>query len=146
MIVCWTLADITQTGFTRKPTNEHEIKLRNQQRNFETFLQLIGMRNQPTLMLPPAVLEDQDLKIYGFGEDYLQAVGFKYNVWMFAFNVEQPSAFDNENGKLQALMEDFDGIPIITGLGETAKINNTINTLGPRRNTFFMHDLGNNDK
>ena len=74
---------------------------------------------------------------------YLQSVGFRYNVWMFAVDVEQPSAFDNQNGRLQALMEDFDGVPIITGLEETARIGNTINTLGARRNTFFMHDLNN---
>lgn len=141
MIVCWTLADISNTGFTSKPRNEHEFKLRNQQRNFETFLQLIGMRNQPNVLIYPTKLEGQEIKSYGFGEQYLQSVGFRYNVWMFAFDVEQPTAFDNDNGKLQALMEDFDDIPVITGLDENAKINNTINTLGDHRNTFFLHDL-----
>jgi len=116
MIVCWTLADISNTGFTAKPKNEHEVKLRNQQRNYETFLQLIGMRNQPSVLIHPEQLEDQDLTAYGFGEEYLQAVGFKYSVWMFAFTVEQPSAFDNNKGKLQALMDDFNGIPIIRAL------------------------------
>ncbi|NDB64852.1 MAG: hypothetical protein EB168_04170 [Euryarchaeota archaeon] len=143
MIVCWTLADITETKFTGRPKNQHELRLRNQQRNLETFLQLIGMRNQPTLMLPPTQLKEQDISPYNFGEHYLQSVGFRYNVWMFAVDVEQPSAFDNQNGRLQALMEDFDGVPIITGLEETARIGNTINTLGARRNTFFMHDLNN---
>ena len=140
MIVCWTLADITNTGFTAKPRNEHEVKLRNQQRNYETFLQLIGMRNQPTVLIHPTVMEDRDVEHYPFGRWYMQDLGFKYNVWMFAFEVEQPTAFDNEDGPLMALMDDFNNIPIITGLEENCKINNTINTLGPKCNTFFMHE------
>ena len=138
MIVCWTLADISKTNFTRKPDSEHEIKLRNQQRNYETFLQLIGMRNQPTVVIYPTIMEDYNINNLPFGENYLQSVGFKYNVWMFAFEVEQPTAFTNERGPLMALMDDFNEIPILTGLDETAKINGMIMTEGPSQNTFFM--------
>jgi hypothetical protein len=140
MIVCWTLADITMTGFTGKPKNEHEVKLRNQQRNYETFLQLIGMRNQPTVLIHPTQVPNQNIENYPFGKWYMQDLGFKYPVWMFAFDVEQPNTFDNDNGPLMALMEDFNNIPVITGLDEEVKISNTINTLGPKCNTFFMHE------
>lgn len=139
MIVCWTLIDITNTGFTRKPTNEHEIKLRNQQRNYETFLQLIGMRNQPTVLIHPTRMESKDITVMPFGKNYLQDLGFKYSVWMFAFQSEQYTAFDTPGKQLGALLEDFHRCPIITGLDETAKISNTINTLGEECNTFFLH-------
>ena len=139
MIVCWTLADITETGFTRKPKNISDSKLRNQQRNYETFLQLIGMRNQPTIVIPPTMVPDRDINNMPFSKNYLQDIGFKYNVWMFAFKAEQYTTFDNASGQLGALMDDFDNCPIITGLDENAKISNTINTLGDNCNTFFLH-------
>mgnify|MGYP003650865251 CR=1 FL=1 len=139
MIVCWTLADITKTDFTRKPTNVVESKLRNQQRNYETFLQLIGMRNQPTVVIEPAMINDRDITVMPFGKTYLQDLGFKYNVWMFAFECEHEDAFNNASGILGALISDFDKCPIITGMDETAKITNTINTIGEKCNTFFLH-------
>ena len=139
MIRCYTLVDITTTGFTRKPHTPEDIVRRNQQRNYETFLQLIGMRNQPTIVIPPTMVPDRDINNMPFSKEYLQDIGFKYNVWMFAFKAEQYTTFDNASGQLGALMDDFDNCPIVTGLHENAKISNTINTLGDNCNTFFLH-------
>ena len=41
---CYTLVDITYTGVIR---SEYDIKLRNQQRNYETLLQIVGLHTQP---------------------------------------------------------------------------------------------------
>lgn len=139
MIVCWTLADITSTGYTRRPSGIVDTKLRNQQRNYETFLQLISMRNQPTVLIHPTKMEGKDINAMPFGKIYLQDLGFKYNVWMFAFECEQESVFANTSSLLGTLLDDFDGVPIITGLDENAKISNTINTIGDKCNTFFLH-------
>jgi len=139
MIVCWTLADITNTGVTRMPSNSPNIKLRNQQRNYETFLQLISMRGQPTVIIAPTMMTNRDITTLPFGKTYLQDLGFKYNVWMFAFESEQEKVFDNASGQLGALMSDFNGCPIIIGMDENAKITNTINTIGEKCNTFFLH-------
>jgi len=139
MIVCWTLADITSTGYTRRPSNIKESKKRNQQRNYETFLQLISMRNQPTVVIEPTMMNDRDITVMPFGKSYFQDLGFKYNVWMFAFECEQETVFSNASSQLGMLLDDFDGVPIITDLDENAKISNTINTIGEKCNTFFLH-------
>jgi len=139
MIVCWTLADITSTGYTRRPSSIVDTKKRNQQRNYETFLQLISMRNQPTIVIEPTMIDDRDIIVMPFGKTYLQDLGFKYNVWMFAFECEQESVFANTSSLLGILLDDFNGVPIITGLDENAKISNTINTIGEKCNTFFLH-------
>ena len=74
-----------------------------------------------------------------FGKSYFQDLGFKYNVWMFAFECEQETVFSNASSQLGMLLDDFDGVPIITDLDENAKISNTINTIGEKCNTFFLH-------
>ena len=132
MIVCWTLADITSTGYTRRPSNIKESKKRNQQRNYETFLQLISMRNQPTVVIEPTMMNDRDITVMPFGKSYFQDLGFKYNVWMFAFECEQEGVFTNASNQLGTLLDDFNETPIITGLEENAKISNTINTVGEK--------------
>jgi hypothetical protein len=136
MIRCYTLIDITATGFTRKPKTPEDIVLRNQQRNYETFQQLISLRSQPTIERPPVQLQDVHIDDHTFGNYYMPSL-FPYTIWMFNFYSEQLGAYANDSSAVGSLIEDFNDVPIIDNLSETAKINNTINTLGDHANTYF---------
>ena len=136
MIRCYTLIDITATGFTRKPKSPEDIVLRNQQRNYETFQQLISLRSQPTIERPPVQLQDVHIDDHTFGNYYMPSL-FPYTIWMFNFYSEQLDAYSNADSPIGSLISDFNNIPIIDNLTETAKINNTINTLGDHANTYF---------
>jgi hypothetical protein len=110
-----TLVDITATGVIRH-TNDSEIK-RNQQRNWETVLQCIGIKAQPQLIEGPyrkSVLVDETTifpEIY-FGEQ---------QVWFFSFGVEHEDVFLANDDPVGALDETFSKVPIICGLEETAR-------------------------
>ena len=136
MIRCYTLIDITATGFTRRPKTPAEVILRNQQRNYETFQQLISLRAQPTIERVPVQLQDVHIDDHTFGNYYMPSL-FPYTIWMFNFYSEQLDAYSNADSPIGSLISDFNDIPIIDNLTETAKINNTINTLGDHANTYF---------
>lgn len=111
-----TLVDITATGVTRTvPGKELE---RNQQRNFETVLQVLGLRTQPHIARWPKVVDfnDEDTDFY-FGEMYRG----QQRVWVFDFTADQPSAYIDGEGPLSGLERDFEQVPVITGLTETAR-------------------------
>ena len=89
----FTLVDITNTGVTRsRPGNDHE---RNQQRNWETLIQVLSLRTQPLEMDGP---HDSEYEITGdsiFGEMYQG----KHTVWHFSFGVEAVSVFKNNKSE-----------------------------------------------
>ena len=97
-------------------TNEQEWnRSRNQQRNFETLLQLIGLYTQP--------LELSDSK-------YNANIG----LWTFEFEVEFEGIFATESDSLGLLMLQAHGVPMITGLLESAQ---PARQLIPSVNIFF---------
>ena len=126
-----TLFDCTLTGVTghyragRLPftdqagqtvTNESEwIKSRNQQRNYETLLQLIGLFTQPMNISQPIM--DQH-------------TGF----WSFDFETDFESIFEMDNDSLGLLKKHANGVPMIVGLGEQ---KTDICTLTPDVNIRF---------
>ena len=73
----YTLVDITATGVTRG-VNEHA---RNQQRNWETVLQTIGLRTQPVLIKGPVCTESTLGEGWEFGDYYYGCgrVGIEHN-------------------------------------------------------------------
>ena len=120
---CVTLIDITKTDAVRHyskgmPEVEavYNIK-RNQHRNYQTMLQVIGLRSQPMYLTDPVKQEDQDLIGLNFGTAFT-----KETVWSFTFGVEQEGVFANSNSPFGLLLEDFHNVPIIVGLNETANI------------------------
>lgn len=137
MIRCYTLIDITPTGFTAKPKTPEEIIRRNQQRNYETFQQLISLRAQPSVIHKPIRIDDVQIEEHIFGNYYMPSL-FPYTVWMFDFESEHMDSYADNKSPVGSLIQDFNGIPIIDNLAETAKINNTINTLGEHANTYFQ--------
>jgi len=112
-IVGFTLVDITATGVTRATHgNEYE---RNQQRNWETVKQLMGLRTQPHVIQGPeqVFMDVSDL----FGDMYTG----EHAVWIWEFRVDHPSVFTVGKEAIGGLLLDFENIPIITGLDETAR-------------------------
>lgn len=114
-VLCRTLFDCTRTGVTgnfrisQLPfhdragqavlTFEHWTRSRNQQRNYETLLQIFGLRTQPQEITEPEC---------------------KDHVWSFTFVSENDRVFsvDGNNDELAALKQDCHGIPMMLGLTE----------------------------
>jgi hypothetical protein len=128
-----TLVDITATGVVRHTTtNELE---RNQQRNWETVLQCIGIKAQPQLIDGPyhkTFLIDETTnfpEIY-FGEQ---------RCWIFSFGVEHEDVFQIDNDPVAGLDQAFAKVPIICGLEETARFMLPIfYPYGSIKNIYFM--------
>lgn len=112
-----TLVDITATGVTRT-AGDKDLE-RNQQRNFETVLQVLGLRTQPHIVQWPQVHEvDKEDPSIWFGEIYHDK---PQRVWSMYFAADHLSSYDTAEGPLEGLRKDFEQVPIITGLTETAK-------------------------
>ena len=126
-----TLIDITNTGVTRY-TPEVE-KQRNQQRNWETVLQLIGMRSQLLVIEhDPAV--EANISKYEFGNAYTG----KQRIWTFRFGVEFRDLYTIDKNPVGILVKDFVQTPVILNLDETAKPNLPLfYTLGDNKNIYF---------
>ncbi len=132
---CITLVDITATGVIRH-TNKNEVE-RNQQRNWETVLQCIGLRAQPQLIESPIIkyLEIDDNSV--FGEMFY---GTKQRAWLFTFGVEPEDVFLLDGDPVGQLDKDFSQVPIICGLEETARfILPIFYPYGSIKNICFMN-------
>jgi len=105
-----TLVDITETGSRRGG----DPKQYRQQQNFLTVMQTIGLRVNPTYVKAPEVVKELPSKL-GLGTSYKT----KQSVWKYVFDMEYEGALD-----IETLVNDFDLIPIITQLDETAKFEN----------------------
>jgi len=126
---CSTTFDITQTGVrhnmnrTKFPfldqagamirDEEQWTRSRNQQRNWETLMQIISLRTLPENISTPQ--RDQDS-------------------WSFEFDVPTPGSVANIAGPLGQLAEDCQDVPMIVGLDETA---GSSPCLAPGGNVFF---------
>ena len=128
-----TLVDITATGVIRH-TASNEIQ-RNQQRNWETVLQCIGIKAQPQLIEGPycktVIIDETTIfpEMY-FGEQ---------RVWFFSFGVEHEDVFLVGDDHVGALDDAFSKVPIICGLEETARFMLPIfYPYGAIKNVCFM--------
>jgi hypothetical protein len=110
----YTLVDITATGVTRGDNDSIE---RNQQRNWETVLQCIGLRTQPQHIQEPATALFSDITIAEFGDFYTG----EQKIWTWAWAIEGDGVYDLFGKPLSGLHQDFEQVPIITGLTETAR-------------------------
>ena len=111
-----TLVDVTATGVVRH-TVEHELQ-RNQQRNWETVLQCIGIKAQPQLI--ETSCQEFEIDEHGshvFGEMYQGP----QRVWLFSFGVEHDDVFLIDHDPVAGLNQVFEQVPIICGLQETAR-------------------------
>lgn len=106
-----TLVDITETNARR----DDDAKKRNQQSNYMVFLQTAGLRVNPFPISVTSKVEN--IEKLGFGSNHTG----KQRYWIFEFSHEYAGGLTHD-----MLLEDFDLIPIITGLDETSQINNNV--------------------
>ena len=126
-----TLVDITQTRVTR--CHDADNILRNQQRNWETVIQCIGLRSQPMHIEGPVVVttELEDLE---FGEFY-EGI---HKVWVWTWSIEHAEIYTNSTSPIGGLLADFEQVPVITYLSETARfILPIFHPYGAIRNIYF---------
>ena len=126
----YTLVDITETGVLSNTIS----KSRNQQRNLQTVIQTLSLRTQPIITF--AHNEIVNLNEFSkFGSDYRG----EQRVWMFKFSVDYQDIFISGDGNPVGLLEqDFNEIPVINGLDETARfILPCFFTQGVLKNIYF---------
>ena len=127
----YTLIDITKTDIT-KFTPERE-RMRNKQRNWETVVQILGLRTQ-ILSIKQLTTQSKDLSQYMFGSNYKG----KQRVWMFEFDIEFENLYLLDQDPYGALKKDFAQTPIVLGLDETAAPPVALfYTDGPWNNIYF---------
>ena len=110
-----TLIDITQTNQTKFRSDDRQAI--NQQANWNTFLQVIGLRSNPYFDSAPSCNEGIDISNSEFGSDYTG----KQKVWYFKFSIEQEGALS-----VDFLKDDFDLVPVIPNLTETIKLKPSV--------------------
>jgi len=133
-VMCRTLFDCTHTGvtghlrpqqlpFTTKTglvihTPEQWNRSRNQQRNWESILQIISLRTQPMNIVYPVKQKDS---------------------WNFEFEVEAEGVLSGgyQTDELSGLVGDCEGVPMITGLDESIAITSTLHAQGSNQNIWF---------
>lgn len=108
---------VDQAGSTIN-TQEDWNRARNQQRNWETIMQMISLRAQPTMIKNPKHIDD---------------------TWQFVFAVETPGVY-SINGDLDntdGLSNECSGIPMIVGLNEISDLKPYLIIDGPDQNIWF---------
>ena len=134
-IICRTLFDCSLTGVTghfrsseipfvdRSGQTVHNQldwnHSRNQQRNWETLLQIISLRTQPADLTMPVETD---------------------GVWEFEFRSESEGVFEmhGDPDPLAGLRVDCEGIPMMLNLTEQPSLAPTITTNGEGQNIWFI--------
>lgn len=106
----WTTVDITRTNVRIKSNIEDWSLQRNQQRNFDTLLQTLGLRSQPLNISVKHFYNRPD--VYGLGKNLPEMA----NIWEMEFDIEHKEAFGKN---CEIALEDLNYVPIINGLNET---------------------------
>jgi hypothetical protein len=133
-IVCRTTFDCSYTGVTGHfrsseiPFADRAGQLitdqtawhrsRNQQRNWETLMQVIGLKTQPLSVTKPI---------------------HKDGVWEFEFVAEAEGVFSiiDNTDPVAGLKQDFDGVPIMVNLNEKAGVVSIVTTTGTDQNIWL---------
>jgi hypothetical protein len=131
---CQTLFDITATGITGhfKPNkipsqdsagqtirdSESWNRSRNQQRNWETLTQILGLRAQLFEVTDP--VQDR--------------TGSR---WMFEFETDRDGVFGSDTNPTEILELDAAGVPMLRELNNDPDIDPFLVTTGSRQNIWF---------
>lgn len=131
---CSILVDVTPTKVYHTNNSQDRDLARNQQRNWDTVLQTLGLRCQIFDINEPQV-KTCNIDNFYFGRDFEG----EHRVWTFSFAVDRPDIFQsNSYDPTGALFLDFDKVPIIIGLTETAKFRlPVIRSHGTQKNITF---------
>ena len=128
-ILCRTLFDCSYTGVTGHyrasqipfrdradqtiDNQDQWNRARNQQRNWETLLQIIGLRCQPMDIVTPVP---------------------KDRAWQFQFATDAEGVFEPD---FRSLYQDCAGVPMIVGLAEQIMTEPQLIVVGPGQNIWF---------
>lgn len=131
-VAVYTLVDITATGVTR--TQDVDNYQRNQQRNWETAHQIINLRTHAQISAVPASPRMVFMDQHEFGSYY----SGQHRCWKFIFFVEYSTILGTEQDPFERLRYDFDSVPVIIGLDETAAMPDPVFYCdGILKNTYF---------
>jgi hypothetical protein len=136
-----TFFDITATGVTghykpsRVPFRDHAgnvitneadwNRARNQQRNWETITQILGLRTQLFRIQTP--MSDQ-----------------LNRAWMFEFETESNNIYGDDADPTAVLRTDANSVPMLLGLNNRPDMSATLVTTGPQQNIWFAPVFINN--
>ena len=136
---CTTRFDITATGVTghfkssRVPFQDRAgntvddisdwNRSRNQQRNWETVQQIIGMRTQISTSTVP------------------ERTG---STWHFEFETETPGVYGTDDNPVTVLYSDAEGVPMLVDLDNHRDLATFIVITGPEQNIWFSPITVNN--
>ena len=109
----YSLVDITATGVTR--CSDPDSLERNQQRNWETVLQCISLRTQPLNIKEPVSFLHEVGSEFG---DFYQGT---HKIWTWSWAVEREGIYAMSGSSLGGLQRDFEQVPVVVGLEETAR-------------------------
>ena len=127
----YTLVDITPTRVIKNYAGN--ISARNQQRNWETVKQAIGLRSQMYIVREPICMTQDTSEL--FGEEFAG----HHAVWCWEFRSDHPSAYQINDDPCAGLYVDFKNVPIVDGLSETVKFTLPIfYTSGANKNIHFV--------
>jgi hypothetical protein len=141
-VECYCLFDITNTGIighTRNTafpvidktgnkisTSVDLNRARNQQRNFDTLLQLIGLRTQIFNIESPTVCNGNNTPL-----------AQPKKCWKFSFEIEPNSQWSVDRDEFWVLKQDNDGTPMIVGLTEDSGLDPLLHATGPTPNIVY---------
>jgi hypothetical protein len=126
----YTLVDITHTGQYRNEPGKENLRWKEQ--NFNTVLQILGMRANIHYDQSPLVTELKG-KLAGFDTNEI------IRVWRFDFSTERDFLYESEEDPVGYLKEDFHLVPYINGLDESMTQNYAVfNTVGTGKNISFF--------
>ena len=126
----YTLVDITHTGQNR--TEHGKESLRWKEQNFQTVLQILGIRANISYTQSPTMVEVGG-HVAGFDTDEI------IRVWRFDFSTDRDYLFEKSGDPVGHLLEDFHLVPYIAGLDESMTQNYAVfNTQDPGKNISFF--------
>jgi len=122
----YTLVDITETGEHHGP----DEKSVNQQANYNTVIQVLGLRANPAPI--KTISHHESVKDIEFGSRFRCVQRY----WQFEFEIEYGAP------PLEDILDDFDLVPVIDGLDETVKLAPAIfSSKDPKnKNTVILSD------
>ena len=110
-----TLVDITRTNPTRAETDSLKIA---QQANFNSLIQAIGLRANPTWLSDPKRIEGR----------LPEPFEGKGTCWIWEFESEREDVFLKDTNPVALLVDDLHGVPVIAGLSSSIEIDPAVFT------------------
>ena len=149
-ITLYTLFDISKTGVLKVYTpdipaflddsdqlvrNKNEWdRSRNQQRNWETIMQLISLRAQPIMLESPVKVASQNIHQLGMSQQWPA----EQTIWVTSFATERAEVYATPDDPVGLLKIESNLVPMIVGLKETVQFEtNCLITSGEHKNTIF---------